>query len=153
MSNYDRAVTQVLTVMSGVWSTPARRVVQAARQNWRGLIESGELSLPFSLLNLERMEKVADGPSFNRFRLEASCVYVCSQSMGGDQSADVMSRLVALWDALYTLENPTFNLEDDGASFDVSGESEVMRAILDGSSPMAAGEFRFALTLDLTPGL
>lgn len=153
-NGYEAAVQQVLGLVSATWKCQAYREEQGARINWRDKIEAGELTLPFAILTIGRMERAAgvgasDG---NVFELNVTLTRVEAQVMSGDQTNAVMSRLVALWQSLYAPGVATnWQLSEDGTSFDTSRQSPVLSTILDGSAPLVGGELRVSLYVDLTP--
>lgn len=151
-NSYTQALTQILTLIRTTWNCQVLRYEQAARINWRDRIETGELSLPFAILHIATMRRTGEGAADgNVFRLPIKVVLVTPLKGGADQTPDNLSELIDLWSALYVLPGATFVLEEEGTSFDVSGDSELMTAILDGSAPLSGGIFAFSILIDLTP--
>lgn len=153
-NGYEAAVKQVLALIASVWKCQALREEQNARINWRDKIDSGELTPPFAILTISRMDRQSGrgAADSNLFALPLSITLVAPQRMSGDQTNDIMKELVRLWQKIYRPgAEPTYYLDEDATSFDTSRQSDAQGVILDGSAPLTTGQLQVKLLVDLTP--
>lgn len=151
---YESAMKQLLALMSTTWKGQVLREEQSARINWRDRIESGELTPPFAIVTTSRIERFSGRGASDAclFSLPLTITRVEAQTMGRDQVSDVMNRLIALWQALYFAQVTGAKwLMDDAVSFDTSPESGAQAPLIKGSAPLASGQLRVNLVIDLTP--
>lgn len=151
---YESAMKQLLALMASTWKGQVLREEQSARINWRDRIETGELAPPFAIVTTSRIERLSGRGASDSclFVLPLTITRVEAQTMGRDQVSDVMNRLIALWQALYFTQTTGAKwLMDDNVSFDTSPESGGQAPLIKGSAPLASGQLRVSLVIDLTP--
>lgn len=153
-NGYQVAIRDLLKCISTTFKCQALREEQTVQNNWRDRIEAGELQPPFAVLSVGTMNRASQSGAAdaNLFALDVTITHVIAQTFGGDQTNDLMGKLVSLWGAIYRYPGTYWSLEEDGTSFDTSPQTNAMAALAKANSPLIAGELRVRLLVDITPG-
>lgn len=120
------------------------RVTQIERIDWKDLIERGELTPPWCVIQLPTMRQVP-GRGAGQVVFQANpAIYYIDKNHGADIGATIEAKLAAM---LEYLVSHAFSgtLVENSLAVEMSEESPVNRAMLEQQMPYSAGSVSFGM--------